>query len=275
MTQTLGITIKRPYIEPDLHITTDCISISSVIMALFKPYACISDSCENAMDMGLYLHDRGIKVTKDGITKLYPAEKAIQTLLNTVYETSRAASGYTLLHAAAVAYNNKAYILAADTGTGKSTLTAYLSNTGFTYLTDDKTIIENETLNILPYRKNIMLRSGGIDVLKENGINLNLLNPITWGGEVRHPYLPSCKPADDRYEIGGFYFLSRNECEKNTVENISSGNAFIRLLSSGLFYSKSSVKSHTILKELIKKGCYQMNFNDVEFVGTTLKKAGR
>lgn len=55
------------------------------------------------------------------------------------------------LHAAAVEWRGKAYLLAADSGSGKSTTTWALLHHGFGYLSDELSPIDLRTMQVYPY----------------------------------------------------------------------------------------------------------------------------
>ena len=55
------------------------------------------------------------------------------------------------LHGAAVCYKNEVYLLLAPTHIGKTTLTAYLTNSGLEYVTDDCIVIDRASLMVHPF----------------------------------------------------------------------------------------------------------------------------
>jgi hypothetical protein len=63
------------------------------------------------------------------------------------------------LHAAAVASAGRVAVLAAPTGTGKSTLTMALLERGFSYLSDELAPIDISTLRVYPYAHAVCLKS--------------------------------------------------------------------------------------------------------------------
>jgi hypothetical protein len=71
---------------------------------------------------------------------------------------SSLARRYHLIHAGAIASGRKALLLPAESGAGKSTLTAALVLSGFSYLSDDIVIVDQDTYHIWPFSKPIMLR---------------------------------------------------------------------------------------------------------------------
>lgn len=62
------------------------------------------------------------------------------------------------LHAAAVEWMGKAYVFAADSGSGKSTTTWALLHHGFRYLSDELSAIDIESMEVFPYPHALCLK---------------------------------------------------------------------------------------------------------------------
>ena len=96
-----------------------------------------------------------------------------------------------ILHAALLEWNGEGVILIAPSGTGKTTLSRYLIEHGFKYISDDYVMITEDgkcTQNIItPMR----LRLGGLDVLKQEDICFDeSLQRTYYGGKARYLYIP-------------------------------------------------------------------------------------
>ena len=96
-----------------------------------------------------------------------------------------------LFHGAAIAKGGKAFLFLAPTSVGKTTLTSFLVNKGFSYITDDCILLEKNTFFTIPYSTPMMLREGGKKVLNKNGISFECLSPLDNGIDVRYSYIPS------------------------------------------------------------------------------------
>ncbi|MCD6322581.1 MAG: hypothetical protein J7L77_06095 [Clostridiales bacterium] len=255
MTKSKRILIQRPYITPDFTVITDSEKTAATLLSVFEPYACESSQVTDSVTIDFTCKDCN----------------ETQQVINTIYETSKPIPGYTLLHAAAVALDNTAFILAGQTQSGKSTLTAYLCANGFTYLTDDISVIENRTLEVLPYRKSIMLRQGSLDVLKKHGIRINTSKYVAWNNEARYPYRPVLKTNNDRYKFGGIFILDRNSNDLNNISQLPSGDAFLEIMTSTLYYEKNTVNRLTVARDLVNRGCFRLNYSSMEYVLYELK----
>lgn len=73
---------------------------------------------------------------------------------------------YVLLHAGTLALGDRAVIMAATPGSGKSTLSAALMLRGFRLLSDEFGVLDPETGNLLPMLKPVALKNRSIDVIR-------------------------------------------------------------------------------------------------------------
>lgn len=73
---------------------------------------------------------------------------------------------YVLLHAGTLALGDRAVIMAATPGSGKSTLSAALMLRGFRLLSDEFGVLDPKTGNLLPMLKPVALKNRSIDVIR-------------------------------------------------------------------------------------------------------------
>ena len=73
---------------------------------------------------------------------------------------------YLVIHAAVVERNGYALLLAADPGSGKSTLCAALANIGWRLLSDELALVDLKSGNILPIARPISLKNQSIDIVR-------------------------------------------------------------------------------------------------------------
>ena len=76
---------------------------------------------------------------------------------------------YVLLHAGVLALENRALILPAIPGSGKSTLTAALMLSGFRLLSDEFGVLRPRSGDLLPMLKPVALKNASIDVIRRFG----------------------------------------------------------------------------------------------------------
>jgi hypothetical protein len=192
----------------------------------------------------------------------------IQTLQNIIYENTVFEANVMPLHAGAIEKNGAAFIFVAPTGSGKTTLVAYLSNEGYSYIDDDKTIIDMSTLRVLPNHSPIHLRTESLSILNSYGCNVK-------GKELcvekirRIVYTPKAIALSE-VPIGGLFFITRSECTNN-CESIATSEAVQMIMSSLLQYSSNSLET---LKCAIKlaKNCKKLTFSDPRYVVKQINK---
>lgn len=73
---------------------------------------------------------------------------------------------YLQIHAATLARNGRALVLAGPSGAGKSTLAAGLLARGWTYLSDEFALISPETLRVYPFPKALCIKAGAFDTIE-------------------------------------------------------------------------------------------------------------
>ena len=68
-----------------------------------------------------------------------------------IFENNSFNNNIFAIHGAAVEYNDKAFLFIAPTTAGKTTLTGYLTSSGFGYVAEDCILIDRITYNVIPY----------------------------------------------------------------------------------------------------------------------------
>ena len=98
------------------------------------------------------------------------------------------------LHAGAVSLGGKGILLPGPTGTGKSSLTAWLAKKGFGYLTDECVVLHHEVPAFSALARPLVLKSGAIaSVLGEAGDQRTVLsgsNAIVWPENIAPTHEP-------------------------------------------------------------------------------------
>lgn len=132
----------------------------------------------------------------DGITpfKPLPAQQAFPMLewgLNWVISSH--AHDHLVLHGAVLESRGRALVLAADPGSGKSTLCAALVHAGWRLLSDELTLVNLASGLITPVSRPISLKNESIDVVRAfgPGISVGAVCPGTTKGAVAHVRPPA------------------------------------------------------------------------------------
>ena len=171
------------------------------------------------------------------------------------------------LHAAAVEHNNRAYIFAAPTGSGKTTLTAYLSELGYAYISDDEVSIDIASLRVQSNPKPLHLREDSVLVLHDYGIDITV--PITETETFRRiVYLPD-NFISGECPIGGLFFIQRDKAE-NSCTSVPPAEA-VRLIIQNLH--SPDVDMSACLRCAVKLApmCWKIVYSDMTYIYNLLK----
>jgi len=95
---------------------------------------------------------------------------------------------HVILHSAVLAKNDKAILFPAPPGSGKSTLTSWLSHNGWRLLSDEMALITPNSNKVTPFVRPICLKNNAISLAKDwfpNG-RFSQVSPNTHKGDVIH-----------------------------------------------------------------------------------------
>lgn len=176
-------------------------------------------------------------------------------------------SNIIFLHAASIVYNSRAYIFAASTGSGKTTLTAYLSESGYGYISDDETGIDMTSLCVHSDPKPLHLREESIPILRNYGIDITV--PVTETESFRRiVYLPDSFAYGD-FPIGGLFFIRRDESE-NSCEPVKPAEA-VQLIIQNLLSPDVDMSACLHCAVKLAPKCKKLVYSDMSYVLETLK----
>lgn len=133
---------------------------------------------------------RQVKLWADGQRPFepYPYDCALPLFeWGSNYLLSQRLNAYLLLHAGVVARNDRALILPAAPGAGKTTLTCALHLAGWRFLSDEFGVIDMETGELLPMVRPAPLKNRSIELIGSRpGVVLGPVFPKTRKGDVAH-----------------------------------------------------------------------------------------
>lgn len=136
------------------------------------------------------LRGRQVALWADGLRPFepYPYDCALPLFeWGSNYLLSRRLNAYLLLHAGVVARGDRALILPAAPGSGKTTLTCALHLAGWRFLSDEFGVIDMDSGELLPMVRPAPLKNRSIDVIgMRPGAMLGPLFPKTRKGDVSH-----------------------------------------------------------------------------------------
>lgn len=173
------------------------------------------------------------------------------------YCVSAFEKNYLILHAAVVAKQNKAVIFPAPPGSGKSTLTAYLSLAGWRLLSDEMAIIDLHTGELIPFVRPICLKNNSIDMVKQWSTDA-VLSPLakdTLKGNVSHlkPSLDSIKNADTRATLAAIVYPKYQQGQGMTIYQLDEANTFMQLAANAFNFSAIGAPAFACVSQLVAK----------------------
>lgn len=268
---------------PNYNIKVNSKQLTYSLMQLYYPYVCLNDDLSVNLKQNTYYYTE-----KNGS----PGDE-LQNIENIIYNTTYVEEGYFALHASAVCYGSNAFLLTGHTGSGKSTLTAWLCSNGFTYLSDDISIINISTLKVIPMKNMIMLREGGANVLISEGVDLSGCKIIDCGNIQRYAYKPEKLPSSCKsYDIGGVINIKRTDgsCGSGSGSGASgrygsgSGSgasnamcsrksrekAFLTVLNNAYVYKKAEKEYYSLIMKIADKGCYDLTYYQMDYVASVI-----
>jgi len=136
-----------------------------------------------------------------------------------------------MIHAMAVAYGEKAVVMPAPSGYGKSTLTAALLKEGFSYLGDDLVPIQRGTHHITPLLTSLSIKKGSWQLLDTHYPELNEL-PVYNSRERHVRYLNPSRYMKTRAHlpVTALVFPRYQAGQSATLKPISATEALQRLI---------------------------------------------
>lgn len=174
-----------------------------------------------------------------------------------------------MLHSAVLEYKNTGYIFPAMPGSGKSTLCAALSYSGWRLLSDEFGLLSHSTGELLPMPRAIGLKNESIEVIKEY-LPQAFVGPSfykTRKGTVAHVAAPaeSIQKQNIPAKPGFIIFPRYSESQACKLVKIPASTAFTRLSNNSFNYKISRRQGFTTLSHLIQNcQCYSLEYHSFE-----------
>lgn len=230
---TAKVYIAIPYVTPALEIDCSRSNATTYLEHLFFPYAkynprrndyfkiSFADCCDGKIRV-YHRYSKGQEI-KD----------IIRYIEAFIIRNAYATDGYIMLHGGAISRNGKAVAILGNSYAGKSTATAYFCAKGFEYLTDDRVLVNANTLQVMPFQRKIMLRSNTTSLLKEI-YNISIsTNEIDLNGIQRSIYEPTAEVTRTSY-LEKIIILNRRMSGGICSDNLKQGEALETLMMYGM-----------------------------------------
>lgn len=232
---------------------------------------------------GIYLTDRppaaapiAITVSRDGAlyrvccdgTKQHTATptRAIADLL---YEKQVYPADILAFHGGAVAKDGQAYLFLAATTSGKTTLTTYLTEQGFSYLTDDCIVIDRDD-RVHPFATPVHLRLGGYEVLKAAACPLRDAEWMDDPSMMRYVFTPENR-ATEPLPLARIFLIVRTD-DSNRVEAMSTTDKMTALMRSPIQPRSLNAAYLSRLSALCSYPCDTLYYKDLRYVQGVIER---
>ncbi len=250
--------IHRPGIFPDIVIETDSDEFAGIIRKYFAGY--LADAPDERC--------KTMTILKSGDGRAITVADPLSSVAEFLHFNINIISGYMGFHASVVEFGGKAYLFATSTGSGKTTLAAYLIHNGFGYLSDDMAIIDTESLGVLSVGNTIHLRRGGLDVLRAADVALGNIEPLGTGEALRYPITPKTVAAK-AVPLGGIFFPRLSD--KNFISPAASTSAISALMKYSIVPVKPSREYLLVMTKLCKAPCFFAEYRDMGYIADFIK----
>lgn len=186
---------------------------------------------------------------------------------------------YLTLHAAVVERGGRALILPAPSGSGKSTLCAGLVFRGWRLLSDELTLIQPDTGDVVPLPRPVSLKNASIDVLRgfEPSARFGRIVHETIKGRVGH-FQPLAEHVRRERETArpGWIVLPRYVAGAPArLEPLSKGRAFMSLIENAFNYNIHGARGFDILADLVERcDCYSFSYSSLDEAAALFARIG-
>ena len=176
---------------------------------------------------------------------------------------------YLILHSAVLERNGRALILPAPPGSGKSTLCAALMLSGWRLLSDELTLVDFDTGNIIPLPRPVSLKNASIDVIAAfaPGASFTRRAHDTVKGTISHlrPTGVSIERSFDPAEPAWLVFPQWQADVPATLTPRPKARAFMEAATNAFNYSLLGVQGFDTLARLIDRcDAYDFHYGRLE-----------
>ena len=260
------LSLKMPH-QAEWIIETDC---SEIIAKLVMKYGRYISECKNCRqpDIKVLKHDAAgyIVTLKDSVTR---TAHPLFHLNRFLFDNPTYSDSVFALHGAAVQWGEKCYVFLASTTTGKTTLTSYLTQCGFGYITDDCVLLERNSYKVYPFSTPLHLREGGLRVLDAyHALPPRLSRLAEPNGSCRYVYTPQ-NTVKRAIPLGEIFFLERTEAE-NAIFPMSATEKLAALLQAPIKVYPITAEYLRFLANLGTNRCKRLKYCDMNFVKEAL-----
>jgi HprK-related kinase A len=175
-----------------------------------------------------------------------------------------------ILHAAVVEKEGRALIMPGEPGSGKSTLCAALCHHGWRLLSDELTLIDMESLEVIPLCRPISLKNQSIPVIREYLGEDCILGPMvkeTTKGIVSHVKPPSASVAEmsKSARICWFVFPKYEDQAAVSLTERARAETFLEIAKNSFNYSFHGQSGMVALQKIVSSSSsHELRYSRLE-----------
>lgn len=176
---------------------------------------------------------------------------------------------YLIFHAAVVEKSGRALVLPAPAGSGKSTLCAGLIHRGWRLLSDELTLIDTSTCNVVPMPRPVSLKNGSIDVIRAFAPNAAIGPAVhdTTKGTVAHLRAPteSVRRETETARPGWIVLPRYVAGAASRLTKLSRALGFMQMAENAFNYSAHGRRGFEFLARFVDQcACHEFAYGDLD-----------
>ena len=176
---------------------------------------------------------------------------------------------FLMCHSAVLAWNNLAVILPAPPGSGKSTLCAALTMSGWRLLSDELALLDPETLLLSPFVRPVSLKNASINLIGKRYPAAEFTVPVrdTIKGEVAHmrPTVESVRQSTSLAKPRWLIFPKYVKDVELELQPMQKSEAVAELAKNAFNFRGFGAKGFATLSALVESvDCYRLNYSSLD-----------
>ena len=176
---------------------------------------------------------------------------------------------FLIVHAASVERSGRALLLPGDAGSGKSTLCAGLVSRGWRLLSDELTLLDPTSGNVVPLPRPVSLKNASIDAVRAFAPGATLSDPVhdTAKGSVAHmkPPSDSVRRATESAQPSWIVLPSYEAGADARLAPLSKARAFMHLADHAFNYDVHGRKGFDLLARVVSTSeCFEFRYARLE-----------
>lgn len=259
------VTVKIPHSSPIIKIRCCDNKLLEYICYNMYPHVCFEDMHDETLCLfiDISLCDSGYTIKCNNQCFFACDQGVVLRSLNRILNDAIVADyPYLTIHCAVLSKDTTNYLFVGPTGTGKSTLSAYLSQKGYTYYSDDKALVDCETQKVIPFFKPIHLRKGGKLILENKyGINIGE-ERFNYGGEERYQLHWQSNDFPKERELR-IIFINRENQKDAAIKQLSVEESLRSLVYNLVYIGKLDQRIKLALRLVSKTKCYSLCYHEL------------